>query len=39
MHRVGDQIVAFCQFKDVDREQVLTNIDRLSFYGIRCDLP
>jgi hypothetical protein len=39
MHRIGDQIVAFCQFKEVDREQVLTNIDRLLFYGIRCDLP
>jgi hypothetical protein len=39
MHRVGDQIVAFCQFKEIEREQVLTNIHRLWFYGIRCDLP
>jgi hypothetical protein len=39
MHRIGDQIVAFCQFKEIEREQVLTDIQQLSFYGIRCDLP
>jgi hypothetical protein len=39
MHRAGDQIVAFCQFKEIEREQVLTNIDRLWFYGVGCDLP
>jgi hypothetical protein len=39
MHRIGDQIVAFCQFKEIDREQVLNNIQQLWFYGIRCDLP
>jgi hypothetical protein len=39
MHRIGDQIVAFCKFKEIDREQVLTNIHRLWFYGIGCDLP
>jgi hypothetical protein len=39
MHRIGDQIVAFCQFKDIEREQVLTDIQQLWFYGIRCDLP
>jgi hypothetical protein len=39
MHRIGDQVVAFCQFKEIEREQVLTNIHRLWFYGIRCDLP
>jgi hypothetical protein len=39
MHRVGDQIVAFCQFKEIEQEQVMTNINQLWFYGIRCDLP
>jgi hypothetical protein len=39
MHRLGDQVVAFCQFKEIEREQVLTNIHRLWFYGIGCDLP
>ena len=39
MHRVGDQIVAFCQFKDIEKERVMTDIHRLWFYGIRCDLP
>jgi hypothetical protein len=39
MHHVGDQIVAFCQFKEIEREQVLKDIHRLWFYGIRCDLP
>jgi hypothetical protein len=38
-HRVGDQIVAFCQFKEIDQEKVMTDIHRLWFYGIRCDLP
>jgi hypothetical protein len=38
-HRIGDQIVAFCQFKEIDRERVMSNIHRLSFYGIHCDLP
>jgi hypothetical protein len=39
MHRTGDQIVAFCKFKDIEREEVLTNIHRLWFYGTGCDLP
>jgi hypothetical protein len=39
MHRAGDQLVAFCKFKEIEREQVLTNIDRLWFYGTGCDLP
>jgi hypothetical protein len=39
MHRAGDQIVAFCQFKKIEREQVLTNIDRLWFYGAGCEFP
>jgi hypothetical protein len=39
MHRVGDQIVAFCQFKEIEQEQVMTNINQLWFYGIRRDLP
>jgi len=39
MHRIGDQIVAFCQFKEIEREQVMTNIHRLSLYAIHCDLP
>jgi hypothetical protein len=39
MHHVGDQIVAFCQFKEIDQEQVMPNIRQLYFYGIRCDMP
>jgi hypothetical protein len=39
MHRAGDQIVAFCKFREIDREEVLTNIHRLWFYGTGCDLP
>jgi hypothetical protein len=39
MHRTGDQIVAFCKFKEIEREEVLTNIHRLWFYGTGCDLP
>ena len=39
MHRVGDQIVAFCQFKEIEQEQVMPDIHKLWFYGIRCDLP
>jgi hypothetical protein len=39
MHRAGDQIVAFCKFREIEREEVLTNIHRLWFYGTACDLP
>jgi hypothetical protein len=39
MHRAGDQIVAFCKFREIEREEVLTNIHRLWFYGTGCDLP
>jgi hypothetical protein len=39
MHRAGDQIVAFCKFREIEREEVLTNIHRLWFYGTSCDLP
>jgi hypothetical protein len=39
MHRAGDQIVAFCRFREIEREEVLTNIHRLWFYGTGCDLP
>ena len=39
MHRAGDQIVAFCKFREIEREAVLTNIHRLWFYGTGCDLP
>jgi hypothetical protein len=39
MHHVGDQIVAFCQFKEIDQEQVMPNIHQLYLYGIRCDMP
>jgi hypothetical protein len=39
MHRPGDQIVAFCQFKEIDSQVVLTNIQQLWFYGTDCDLP
>jgi hypothetical protein len=39
MHRAGDQLVAFCKFKEIEREQVLTDIHRLWFYGTGCDLP
>ena len=39
IHRAGDQIVAFCKFREIDREEVLTNIHRLWFYGTGCDLP
>jgi hypothetical protein len=39
MHRAGDQIVAFCRFREIEREEVLTNIHRLWFYGTSCDLP
>ena len=39
MHRTGDQIVAFCKFREIEREEVLTNIHRLWFYGTGCDLP
>jgi hypothetical protein len=39
MHRTGDQIVAFCKFQEIEREEVLTNIHRLWFYGTGCDLP
>jgi len=39
MHRIGDQIVAFCKFREIEREEVLTNIHRLWFYGTGCDLP
>jgi hypothetical protein len=38
-HRAGDQIVAFCKFREIEREEVLTNIHRLWFYGTGCDLP
>jgi hypothetical protein len=39
IHRAGDQIVAFCKFREIEREEVLTNIHRLWFYGTSCDLP
>jgi hypothetical protein len=39
MHRAQDQIVAFCKFREIEREEVLTNIHRLWFYGTGCDLP
>jgi hypothetical protein len=39
MHQPKDQIVAFCQFKEIQRESVLTNIHRLWFYAVGCDLP
>jgi hypothetical protein len=39
IHRAGDQIVAFCKFREIEREAVLTNIHRLWFYGTGCDLP
>ena len=39
MHRPGDQIVAFCQFKEIDSQVVLTNIQQLWFYATGCDLP
>ena len=39
MHRAQDQIVAFCRFREIEREEVLTNIHRLWFYGTGCDLP
>jgi hypothetical protein len=39
MHRAQDQIVAFCKFREIEREVVLTNIHRLWFYGTGCDLP
>lgn len=39
IHRPGDQIVAFCKFREIEREEVLTNIHRLWFYGTGCDLP
>jgi hypothetical protein len=39
IHRAGDQIVAFCWFREIEREEVLTNIHRLWFYGTGCDLP
>jgi hypothetical protein len=39
MHRPGDQIVAFCQFKEIDSQVVLANIQQLWFYGTGCDLP
>jgi hypothetical protein len=39
IHRAGDQIVAFCRFREIEREEVLTNIHRLWFYGTGCDLP
>jgi hypothetical protein len=39
IHRAGDQIVAFCKFREIEREEVLTNIHRLWFYGTGCDLP
>jgi hypothetical protein len=39
MHRAHDQIVAFCKFREIEREEVLTNIHRLWFYGTGCDLP
>lgn len=39
MHRPGDQIVAFCQFKEIESQMVLTNIQQLWFYGTDCDLP
>jgi len=39
MHRTGDQIVAFCRFREIEREEVLTDIHRLWFYGTGCDLP
>jgi hypothetical protein len=38
-HRPGDQIVAFCQFKEIESQMVLTNIQQLWFYGTDCDLP
>jgi hypothetical protein len=38
-HRAGDQIVAFCKFREIEPEEVLTNIHRLWFYGTGCDLP
>jgi hypothetical protein len=39
IHRAGDQIVAFCKFREIEREEVLTNIHRLWFYGTGCDMP
>ncbi len=39
MRRAGDQIVAYCKFREIEREEVLTNIHRLWFYGTGCDLP
>jgi hypothetical protein len=38
-HQLHDQIVAYCQFKDIQREAVLTQIHRLWFYGVGCDMP
>jgi hypothetical protein len=38
-HQPHDQIVAYCQFKDIQREAVLTQIHRLWFYGVGCDMP
>jgi hypothetical protein len=38
-HLPKDQIVAFCQFKGIQSEAVLKNIDRLWFYGMGCELP
>jgi hypothetical protein len=39
MHRSGDQIVAFCQFKEIESQMVLTDIQQLWFFGTDCDLP
>lgn len=38
-HLPKDQIVAFCQFKGIQSEPVLKNINRLWFYGMGCELP
>lgn len=38
-HQLHDQIVAYCQFKDIQSEAVLTQIHRLWLYGVGCDMP